>query len=89
MSMTMNEIPSSLPSPPEVYADWLVQDLRTAFAEAWPNAEFVQAVLAQLPNRLLDNCLGRNNLVLRCPALSRLSTSWQVATHFRRMMRSE
>lgn len=29
-----------------------------AFAQAWPDAEFVQAVLAQLSNTLLDNYLG-------------------------------
>ena len=26
------------------------------FAEAWPDFEFVQGVLALLSNRLLDNC---------------------------------
>lgn len=45
-----------------------------------PDGKFVQAVPAQLSNGLLDNCLGRNNLVLRCPVLSGLSANLQATT---------
>lgn len=53
------------------------------------HAEFVQAVLAQLSNKLLGNCLGQNNLALCCPASSRSSANWQVTIHPQRTIQSE
>lgn len=46
----MSEHPIALTEAPEGYAEWLA-DLKyiRAFAQAWPEPEFVQGALAQLP----------------------------------------